>query len=214
MARQKSPTAVSPAPPTLELEQSCWSRGLARVAAVDEVGRGALAGPVAAVAVILPQTLDPQQLQGVKDSKQLSRRQREAWVPIIQTVALGIGIGVATPKEIDRLNIRRATALAMSRALRRVAPIDHILVDGLRVPELGEAQTAVIKGDAHCLSIAAASILAKVNRDSWMRCLDRRFPGYGWDTNVGYGTLQHRQALQTLGLTCHHRRSFVPLADP
>ncbi len=214
MARGKSAVKRVPLPaPTLDQERSLWSQGLERVAAVDEVGRGALAGCVVAAAVILPQTVELQRLAGIRDSKQLSRTQREAQVPIIQQVALASGIGAATPQEIDRINIRRATALAMERALRRVGTIDHVLVDGLRVPELGEVQTAIVKGDAQCLSIAAASILAKVTRDSWMRRLEGRFPGYGWGTNVGYGTPQHRQALQVLGITRHHRRSFVHLAE-
>ena len=214
MARDKSRvTRIPPPAPTLDQERALWSQGLERVAAVDEVGRGALAGCVVAAAVILPQTVDLEGLSGIRDSKQLSRAQREAQIPLIQQVALGLGIGAATPQEIDRINIRRATALAMARALRWVAPIDHILVDGLWVPELGEAQTAIVKGDAQCLSIAAASIVAKVTRDGWMRRLEGRFPGYGWNTNVGYGTPQHRQALQDLGITRHHRRSFVHLAE-
>jgi ribonuclease HII len=121
-------------------------------------------------------------------------------------------MGTASVREIDQLGIRQATALAMQRAVKQVDPVDHILVDGLRVAELGEHQTAIVKGDAQCLSIAAASIIAKVNRDRWMIRLDRRFPGYGWADNVGYGTAQHRQALLDLGLTQHHRRSFIHLA--
>lgn len=215
MANPRSASARRSRPlPSLDLERSLWSQGLERVAAVDEVGRGALAGSVVVAAVILPPAVDPGQLAGVRDSKQLSRLQRETLAPQIEQVALAIGIGAATPQEIDRINIRRATALAMARALGRVDPVDHILVDGLPVPELGERQTALVKGDVHCLSIAAASVLAKVTRDGWMRRLDRRFPGYGWQTNVGYGTPQHRQALQELGITRHHRRSFVPLANP
>lgn len=211
--RTKARLAKGDLNPTLDREHLLWSQGYKRIAALDEVGRGALAGWVTAAAVVLPVDMDPQRLVGVRDSKRLSRKLRETWVPQIHQVALAFGIGMATPQEIDQFNIRQATILAMSRALQQVAPVDHLLVDGLPLPELGEPQTAVVKGDALCLSIAAASILAKVSRDRRMQDLDPHFPGYGWATNVGYGTPQHRQALQELGLTCHHRHTFIHLAD-
>jgi ribonuclease HII len=165
---------------------------------------------VVAVALILPVNLDPRLLQGVRDSKQLRALTREQLLGSIQQQALAIGVGSAAAHEIDRLNIRRATALAMQRALRQVGAVDHILIDGLPMPELGP-HTAVIKGDQTCLSISAASIVAKVTRDRWLGCLARRYPGYGWETNVGYGTAQHRRALLELGLTPQHRRSFCHL---
>ncbi|MDX2270821.1 MAG: ribonuclease HII [Cyanobacteriota bacterium] len=199
--------------PTLDREHVLWSQGIQRLAALDEVGRGAWAGCVAVAALLFAPDLDPEQLRGVHDSKQLTRRQREQLLPAIQACVVRFALGTATPQEIDRLNIRRATALAMQRALRQLGEVDHVLLDGLPMPELTIPQTAVVKGDAQCLSIAAASVVAKVNRDAWMRCLDRRYPGYGWSTNVGYGTAEHRRALQELGLTRHHRRRFVPLAD-
>ncbi len=201
--RQPRPT------PTLDQERRLWESGITRLAAVDEVGRGCLAGWVVAAAVIFPPDLTEADLTGIRDSKQLSRSQREQYIPLIKQHALTLGIGSATPAEIDQINIRRATALAIQRALEQIDPVHHVLVDGLRVPELEIPQTAVVKGDAHCLTIAAASILAKVTRDQWMIDLDHQHPGYGWASNVGYGTPQHRQALHDLGLTDHHRRTFI-----
>ncbi len=180
-----------------------------RVAAVDEVGRGALAGSVVAAAVILPPFMEIDALSNVQDSKQLSRGQRQHCLAQIRQVALAIGLGSASALEIDRINIRRATALAMQRALQRVIPFDHVLVDGLPVPELGPAQTAVVKGDQHCLAIAAASVVAKVTRDRWMQRLASFFPEYGWSSNVGYGTPQHRRAICAQGPTRLHRRRFL-----
>jgi ribonuclease HII len=145
----------------------------------------------------------------VRDSKQLSRCQRQQCFTQIQQIALAIGLGSASVTEIDRLNIRQATALAMQRALQRVMPLDHVLVDGLPVPELGSAQTAVVKGDQHCLAIAAASVIAKVTRDRWMQRLATLFPEYGWARNVGYGTPAHRRAICVQGPTRLHRRRFL-----
>ncbi len=199
--------------PSLRWEGSLWQRGLRRVAGVDEVGRGALAGPVVAAAVILPPQLDPEVLAGVRDCKQLSPRQRAYWAERIYRVALAVGIGSASAAEIDRLNIRRATLLAMQRALAQVGEVEHVLLDGLPLAELGSRQTALVKGDQLSLSIAAASIVAKVWRDALMQSWDSQYPGYGWRTNVGYGTREHRLALQQLGPSPQHRRSFAPLQD-
>ncbi|AGY56364.1 ribonuclease HII [Gloeobacter kilaueensis] len=197
--------------PTLALEAPLWQQGVARLAGIDEVGRGALAGCVVAAAVILPPDLEAAALAGVSDSKLLSRPQRERLVERIERVAVAIAVGSASVIEIDRLNIRRATALAMERAIERLGGAEHLLVDGLPVRDLGRAQTAVVKGDRTSLTIAAASIVAKVTRDRWMHRLDRRFPGYGWQANVGYGTAAHLQALAELGVTPFHRRSFAPV---
>jgi ribonuclease HII len=128
-------------------------------------------------------------------------------------VALAVGVGSASAAEIDRLNIRQATVLAMQRALAKLDPIEHILLDGLPLAELGSRQTALVKGDHISLSIAAASVVAKVWRDALMQSWDRQYPGYGWRTNAGYGTREHRLALQNLGPTPQHRRSFAPLAE-
>lgn len=193
--------------PTLDLEAQLWRQGLTRVAGVDEVGRGSLAGRVVAAAVIFPPHLDPQLLAGVRDSKQLTPQQREALVPVIRAHALEIGLGSATVREIERLNIRQATILAMRRALGMLDPVDHVLVDGL--PVLGGSETALVKGDQRSLSIAAASIIAKVQRDHWMQHLHTFHPHYQWDRNKGYGTPAHRQALENWGSCTHHRRTFL-----
>ncbi|MFS8741407.1 ribonuclease HII [Synechococcus sp. WC10meta] len=199
--------------PSLSWEESLWQEGILRVAGVDEVGRGALAGPVVAAAVILPPYLDPEVLAGVKDGKQLRPRQRAQWAERIRQVALAVGIGSASAAEIDQLNIRQATLLAMQRALAQVGEVEHILLDGLPLAELGSQQTALVQGDQLSLSIAAASIVAKVWRDALMQSWDSQYPGYGWRTNVGYGTREHWLALQRLGPSPQHRHSFAPVRD-
>lgn len=192
----------------LTLERELWAVGLERVAGVDEAGRGPLAGPVVAAAVIFR---PEERVPGVTDSKQLSEGVREELVVEIRRRALCIGVGAASPREVDRLNILRATHLAMRRALSRlaVAP-EHVLVDGLPA-ELGCEHTAVVDGDAKSFTIACASIVAKTTRDRLMKRLAGRYPQYGWSTNVGYGTPEHVMALGDLGPTPHHRRSFVPV---
>jgi len=192
----------------MELEQSFWDRGIEFVAGVDEVGRGPLAGPVLAAAVVFPPHVG---IRGVDDSKKLTAERRETLYQEILAKALCIGVGAASTREVDRLNILRASHLAMRRALLRlrIQP-QHIVVDGLPVPELGDQCTAVVDGDAKVHAIACASIVAKVVRDRAMHLLARHYPGYGWETNAGYGTLEHRGAITTLGLTPHHRRSFEP----
>jgi len=192
----------------LALERSFWDRGLELLAGIDEAGRGPLAGPVLAAAVILPQGVA---IEGVDDSKRLSPAMREELAAEICARAICYAIGAASAREIDRLNILRATHLAMRRAVQRlrVRP-QHLIVDGLPVPALGEDHTAVVEGDRRVHSIACASILAKVTRDRLMRRLAARYPGYGWEQNAGYATAEHRAAIQRLGLTPHHRRSFAP----
>ena len=190
----------------LEVEWSCWDTGMQHVAGVDEVGRGPLAGPVLAAAVILPIGLA---IRGVDDSKKLDARRRDALFDEIREKALCIGVGAASTREIDRINILRASHLAMQRALARlrVRP-ERIIVDGLPVPELGETHVAIIDADAHVHCVACASIIAKVIRDRLMRRLASHWPGYGWDDNNGYATAAHRDAILALGMTPHHRRSF------
>jgi ribonuclease HII len=194
----------------LEIERGFWSRGLQVVAGIDEVGRGPLAGPVVAAAVVMPPECS---VCGADDSKRLTRRQRDELDAEIRRAALAVGVGAASAREIDRLNIRRATALAMRRAIGRLGMVpEHLLVDGLPVPELGlDGQTAMVAGDHHVHSIACASIVAKVCRDHLMRRLALRYPGYGWERNKGYATAEHRDALRELGPTPHHRRSFQPV---
>lgn len=192
----------------LEREQELWAGGVQHVAGIDEAGRGPLAGPVVAAAVILPPGAA---IRGVDDSKRLPPERREALFLEIRRTAICYGVGAASSREVDRLNILRATHLAMQRALARlrVTP-ERIFVDGLPVPTLPEHHIAVVDGDALVHCIACASILAKVVRDRLMIRLSHRYPGYGWDTNVGYGTADHREAIGSLGLTPHHRRSFEP----
>lgn len=192
----------------LTLERELWAAGADRVAGVDEAGRGPLAGPVVAAAVVFrPEVRVP----GVTDSKRLPESVREELVVEIRRRALFIGVGAASPREVDRLNILRASHLAMRRALSRLPePPQHVLVDGLPA-ELGCEHTAVVDGDARSYTIACASIVAKTTRDRLMKRLAPRYPRYGWETNVGYGTPEHVDALGDLGPTPHHRRSFVPV---
>ena len=189
-----------------------WSEGCTIVAGIDEVGRGPLAGPVVAAAVVFPIGAKP--IRGLDDSKVLSAAQREKFAAKIRERAFALAVGAASVREIDRLNIRRASILAMARALRRLrlAP-SHVLIDGLPCPELGCAHEAIVDGDARCHSIAAASVIAKVLRDALMDRLAARYPGYFWETNKGYATPEHLDAIQRLGPTRHHRYSFEPVAQ-
>ena len=194
----------------LSIERGFWSRGVSVLAGVDEVGRGPLAGPVVAAAVILPQGLC---VPGADDSKRLTAARRDALVDQICSSCVAYGVGAASAREIDAINIRRATALAMQRAISRL-PVrpDHLLVDGLPVPELGmDAHTGIVQGDHLVHSISCASIIAKVVRDRLMARLARRYPRYGWERNKGYGTAEHLAALARFGPTPHHRRSFAPV---
>lgn len=187
-------------------------RGGEHLAGVDEVGRGCLFGPVFAAAVILPQPAEgPLAAAGLTDSKALSPRQRAALVPLIQRLAAAWAIGQASAAEIDRFGIRGATELAMLRALQRLRPpIQLVLVDGILPLRLWSGPQRTLKGgDRLCAAIAAASVLAKEERDALIRRLAPRFPGYGLERHVGYGTAAHRQALQTLGPTALHRRTFL-----
>ena len=179
------------------------------VAGVDEAGRGPWAGPVVAGAAILDPADTP---AGIADSKTLSAARREALYDALEGCAR-IGVGVASVAEIDRLNILAATMLAMRRAVDDLGVVPgHVLVDGNRLPELPCPATAVVRGDARVVSIAAASIVAKVTRDRIMAALARDHPGFGWERNAGYGTPEHRAALDARGVTPHHRRSFAPIA--
>jgi ribonuclease HII len=187
------------------------------VCGIDEAGRGPLAGPVVAAAVVLEPRRFPKMLRdGLDDSKVLTREQREACYLALRRCAdrgtARIGVGAASTVEIDRLNILRAALLAMARAVSvlGVRP-DTALVDGTIAPPLACAVRTVVKGDALSFSIAAASVVAKVTRDRIMRGLAPRYPGYGWQTNVGYATQEHSEAIRRLGITRHHRRSFAPM---
>lgn len=199
--------------PNLTEEQRLWSQGYLRIAGLDEAGRGAWAGPVVAAAVILP--VDPDvamALAPIRDSKLLTPRQREHCYEIIVEHALAYGIGACPASEIDRLGIVPATRAAMCRALAQLSPpADYLLIDALSLPQIPLPQRGIIKGDRSCLSIAAASILAKVTRDRWMIALDEHLPGYGLARHKGYGTAQHRAALYTFGPTAQHRHSYAPV---
>ena len=221
-----------PRPPSLARERLAWAESRLLVG-VDEAGRGPLAGPVVAAAVVFPP--ETRRINGIRDSKILPREDRETLALRIRSRAIRLGVGAASCREIDRLNIRVAGALAMRRAVQAalcaggarelgssgaremlspqlsssLAPY-ALLIDGLPLPEIGYAHEALIDGDAHCYSIAAASIVAKTVRDRIMRCLASRHPAYGWQTNVGYGTPEHLAGLASVGPTRHHRMTFAP----
>jgi ribonuclease HII len=200
--------------PGLGEEQKLLNQGYRLVAGVDEAGRGAWAGPVYAAAVVLPLERPDlsEALGGVTDSKQLSPGRREALLRVICDVALGVEIGMATAAEIDALGILPATRLAMRRAIDALAPPpDALLLDYITLPKVDLPQSSLPKADRHCLSVAAASIVAKVSRDQWMARLDERCPGYGFARHKGYGTAAHRSALARLGPSPVHRMSWGPL---
>jgi ribonuclease HII len=201
--------------PTLAHEFSLWQSGLRLVAGLDEAGRGAWAGPVAAAAVILAPGSDlMQRLKGVRDSKLMTPRQRQRSAKLIREMALVWGVGFASAEEIDALGILPATRLAMQRALAQLfPPPQHLLIDALRLPGVDLPQTALIKGDQQVLSIAAASVLAKTARDDCLVELDSAHPGYGFARHKGYGTAFHQAALQSLGPCPIHRKSFAPIKN-
>jgi ribonuclease HII len=181
-------------------------KGARLIAGVDEVGRGPLAGPVVAAAVILAHPLE-----GLADSKTLCAEERERLAGLLRAQAR-IGVGAASVAEIDRINILRASLLAMRRAVLRLGCLpDLALIDGNQAPDLPCPVETIVDGDALVPAISAASIVAKVTRDRLMRRLAERYPGYGWETNVGYATTAHREAIWQLGACCHHRRSFAPV---
>lgn len=214
MTRKKFNRNLIPSSPELRYEKVLWKQGLKYVAGIDEAGRGALAGPVLAAAVILPpsdQKLKTK-LDGVRDSKQMTPLQREKWSTEIHKNTLAYAIGAATPVEIDTYGILPATKLAIRRALLNLQHFpDHLLIDAIHLPQIPIPQTILIKGDARSLSIAAASVLAKTVRDKHMIDLDAQFPGYGFASHKGYGTNGHLRTLRERGSTPFHRKSFKPL---
>lgn len=198
--------------PTLERERVLWAKGKQFVAGLDEVGRGPLAGPVVASAVIFPPHV--RTIRGLDDSKKMTAAKREAISVTITERALCWSVAAASVREVDRLNIRKASALAMRRCLERlpVTP-DHVLLDGNPLPEVGWPHESIVKGDSVSQSIAAASVLAKVLRDHLMGLLDVGHQAYGWRTNMGYGTRKHLEALDKCGPTKHHRKYFSPVSQ-
>ncbi|MBW7907708.1 MAG: ribonuclease HII [Kiritimatiellae bacterium] len=199
-------------------EREAWSQGYLTLAGVDEAGRGPLAGPVVAAAVVIPRDVleaeHTRLFSGIADSKTLTAKRRESlFARLSEESSVARGVGLADVAEIDSLNILRATHLAMKRAVEALGrAADLILVDGRPVPGLPFASRAIVKGDAQSLLIAAASIVAKVTRDHWMDELDRQYPRYGFARHKGYGTAEHLAALREWGPTPVHRRSFAPVA--
>lgn len=204
-------TIMKTDPPTLNFEQSLWQSGLNCVAGFDEAGRGAMAGPVAVGAVILPSSPHlARTLAGVRDSKQMTRIQRETWAMQIKSVALAWRVDFSSAEEIDQFGIVCATRLAAMRALDKLGVLpDYLLLDfRIDLPESPLPQTAIVKGDQISLSVAAASVLAKTSRDALMGGMDAQYPGYGLEQNKGYGTHNHRSAMMRLGYSSVHRKSF------
>ena len=205
--------SLLPKRPDLSFEQPIWQAGIKHIAGIDEAGRGALAGPVAAGAVILNPDPELQQiLHGVHDSKQLTLAQRQFWAGCIRFQAAAWGIGYASSSEIDALGIVPAIHLATKRALDSLFVLpEHLLLDCLLLPDYPLPQTALIKGDCRSLSIAAASILAKTERDVLMIEMEQQYPGYDFGRHKGYGTTRHLQAIERWGPSPIHRLSFKPM---
>lgn len=199
--------------PGLEQELALWQAGYRRIAGLDEAGRGAWAGPVVAAAVVLPSDAAViQRLTGVADSKQLTALQRERLFDLLSVQAASIGVGVVEASRIDAIGIAPATRQAMTEALAQLEPpADFLLIDYVRLAHLPTSQRSLVRGDSFVLSIAAASIIAKVTRDRLMVDLAKRFPTYGFERHKGYGTLQHQAALAQHGPCPIHRRSFQPV---
>jgi ribonuclease HII len=195
----------------LRFERALWARGVTRIAGVDEVGVGPLAGPLVAAAVILPPEVT---LRGVDDSKKLSRPVRTRLCEALRHAAVAVAIGIVSPDEVDRLNTFWAGIEAMRRALNGLPePAEHVLLDARRIPELAVPQDALVKGDRRSYSIAAASIIAKVERDAMMEALDAAYPQYGFARHMGYATREHLDALSKHGPCPIHRRSFLPVTQ-
>jgi ribonuclease HII len=201
--------------PNLSYEHQLLKGDCACIAGLDEAGRGAWAGPVVAAALVLPLKNSDlaKHLKGVRDSKKMTPSQREAWSESIYQLAVSIGIGQTTSRELDGMGMIAATRLAMKRALTDLDMIpDHLLIDYVTLPSIHLPQTVLKFGDSISLSIAAASVIAKVTRDSIMVAMDETYPGYGFAAHKGYGTPQHQVTLKTLGPCPQHRRSFSPVA--
>jgi ribonuclease HII len=191
-------------------ERKYRAQGFHFIAGVDEVGRGPLAGPVTAAAVILPEDF---YLEGINDSKKLSEKKREEYNEIIKKEAIAIGISMIPASMIDEINIYEATKKAMKEAISTLTPgPDFVLIDAMKL-ELPYASESIIKGDAKSISIAAASIVAKVARDHWMKDLAKTYPQYGFEQNMGYGTKEHIQAIHKYGISPYHRKSFAPIKE-
>lgn len=192
----------------LSYEKELYAQGISLIAGVDEVGRGPLAGPVVAAAVILPKNC---KIKGLNDSKKIPKKKHEEIFQAVKDKALAIGIGIMDNHVIDQVNIYEATKLAMKEAISKLDPQpEHLLIDAMKL-DLPITQTSIIKGDANSLSISAASIIAKVTRDKIMASYDKEFPGYDFSQNAGYGTTKHLEGLEKHGVTPIHRKSFEPI---
>lgn len=204
-----------PDKPHLEYEKKLWEEGFQVIAGLDEAGRGAWAGPVYAAAVVLPndeRVCDL--LSGVRDSKRMTARQRQRWQDCIKSASIEWAVGSASNEEIDEIGIVPSTCLAMQRALDEINnPPRYLLVDYINIEDCSSPQLSIPKGDCQSLSIAAASVLAKVSRDAYMVQMDEQFPGYGFTQHKGYGTALHQQSLHEKGPCSIHRRSFRPIRE-
>ncbi len=210
MTREKFDTSTLSKCPDLKIEKRLWKEGYQYLGGIDEAGRGALAGDVAVAVVILPNISKLTQiLAGVRDSKQMTQRQREAFEPIIKKIAIAWAVSYASPAEIDEIGILPATKLASKRAVESLSlKPDYLITDYLSLPDIDLIQEKFIKGDMRSLTIASASVLAKTARDAKMRTLDKDYPEYGFAQHKGYGTKKHRSAIQTWGKSIVHRQSF------
>jgi len=205
------PTEIVQRPTFIE-EERLAEQGYRFIAGIDEVGRGPLAGPVVAAAVILPLDMVAPWLPLVRDSKELTPKRRASLFPLIEAAAVAIGVGFTGPEVIDNQGIVRATKIAMRSAVEQLAQApDFLLIDYVTLPEITLSQRSITKGDSHCLSIACASIIAKVTRDSSMVELDEAYPGYGFARNKGYATREHLLSLRQLGACPIHRKCFAPV---
>jgi ribonuclease HII len=195
----------------LKFEKQQWNIGQLHIAGIDEAGRGPLAGPVVAAAVVIDREF---YIEGLNDSKKLSEKMRESFFDEIKEQAVSYGIGIVENGLIDRINIYQATKLAMKKAITSLSVHpEHLLIDAVQLTEVPIEQQAIIKGDQKSISIAAASVLAKVTRDRMMKEIDKEFPAYQFASNMGYGTKDHLEALQEFGPTPYHRMTFAPVKD-
>ena len=210
MVRKKFDISTLSKYPDLKIEKRLWKKGYKNLGGIDEAGRGALAGPVSAAVVILPNISKLARiLDGVRDSKEMTVNQRNRFEPLIKEIALSWGVGFASPAEIDEIGILPATKLAAKRAVESLSLIpDYLITDYLHLPYIDIPQEKFIKGDMRSLTIASASVLAKTARDAKMILLDEQVPGYGFSRHKGYGTKKHRSAIQKLGKRPIHRQSF------
>jgi ribonuclease HII len=212
LKRQRN--SIERPPPSLIEEKELFLQGYNFIAGIDEVGRGALAGPVVAAAVILPKSINTDRLAGVRDSKEVPATRRELLSHIIQNEAVAIGIGIVSSQTIDLMNILNATRTAMRQAIKQLSCYpDYLLIDGMTIPRLNVLQKKIIKGDKLCLSIACASIIAKVTRDRIMIELDDLYPNYGLASHKGYGTAYHLTCLTKYGPLPIHRLTFAPVKE-